>query len=140
MSIIAAVPAAAVVVHGFLEAVRSGRHPDDAHLYMAEHVIAHQMTGEHESTIHRTPAEYADHVSAMLVEHGRFTLDILTFVASDDLVAVTWRQIGERPPTGSGSSKPVTELAACTYRVDSGRIVEYWLLIDRLGIDRQLTA
>ena len=140
MSTAATNPSAAVVVRRFLEVVRSGRHPDDAHHYMAEQVLAHQLTGEHERTNRRTPADYADHVRAMLIEHGNFTLDILTFVTSDDLVAVTWRQIGERPPTGSGSTTPVTELAACTYRVDRGRIVEYWLLIDRLGIERQLAA
>jgi hypothetical protein len=74
MSTTATNPPAAVVVRRFLEVVRSGRHPDDAH-------------------------------------HAN-----------------------------RGSTKPVTELAACTYRVDSGRIVEYWLLIDRLGIERQLAA
>lgn len=74
----------------------------------------------------------------MLAEHGNFTLDVLTFVASDDLVAVTWRQTGERHPTGSPAASPVVELAACTYRVVDGRIVEYWLLLDRLGLARQL--
>ena len=140
MSMTAPDTPAAVVVRRFLEVVRSGRQPDDAHHYMADRVLAHQLTGEHESTIRRTPAEYADHVRAMLIEHGNFTLETLTFVASDDLVAVTWRQIGEQPPTGRDTTKPVTELAACTYRVDSGRIVEYWLLIDRFGIEYQLAA
>lgn len=130
-------PSAEIVVRGFLEAVRSGRQLDHAHRYMADHVLAHQLNGEHETTIRRTPAEYIEHVRDMLSDHGNFALDILTFVASGDLVAVTWRQTGERHPNGSDVAKPVTELAACTYRVDSGRIVEYWLLIDRLGIERQ---
>jgi predicted SnoaL-like aldol condensation-catalyzing enzyme len=105
---------------------------------MADSVLAHQLTGEHETTIHRTPAEYAEHVEDMVAEHGNFTLDILTCVASDDLVAVIWRQTGERRPTRSDAASPVIELAACTYRVDNGKIAEYWLLLDRLGIALQL--
>lgn len=105
---------------------------------MASPVLAHQLTGEDETTIHRTPADYAEHVEDMIAKHGDFTLDILTFVASNDLVAIVWRQTGARHPIGADSETPITELAACTYRVDDGRIVEYWLLLDRLGIERQL--
>jgi len=131
-------PSAASVVRRFLDEVRSGRHTDRADHYLADSVLAHQLTGEHETTIRRTPADYAEHVEDMLAEHGSFTLDILTFVASDDLVSVVWRQTGERHPTGPWDANPVTELAACTYRVDDCRIVEYWLLLDRLGITQQL--
>lgn len=126
------------VVRGFLDEVRSGRRTDHAHRYLAPSVLAHQLTGEHEMTIRRTPADYAEHVEDMMAKHGDFSLDILTFVASDDLVSVVWRQTGERHPTGSGDASPIIELAACTYRVDDDRIVEYWLLLDRLGIARQL--
>lgn len=134
----AASPSAEDVVRGFLDEVRSGRDPGRAHHYMADQVLAHQLTGENETTIHRTPTDYAAHVDEMIAEHGHFTLEILTLVASNDLVAVVWRQSGEHPPTGTDAATPVIELAACTYRVDNGRIVEYWLLLDRLGIERQV--
>lgn len=129
--------AAERVVRGFLEDVRSGKQPDDAHRYLADVVLAHQLTGEQEITVRRTPSDYANHVREMIAEHGRFTLDVLTFVASDDLVAVTWRQTGERHPHVD-AAPPLIELAACTYRVTGGRIAEYWLLLDRLGIESQL--
>jgi len=125
------------VVRGFLEDVRSGNHPDDAHRYLADVVLAHQLTGEQETTVRRTPGDYADHVRDMITDHGRFTLDVLMLVANDDLVAVTWRQTGEHHPH-IPAAVPVIELAACTYRVTDGRIVEYWLLLGRLGIEHQL--
>ena len=133
-------PSAEVVVRRFLDDVRSGRNPGRAHHYMADTILAHQLTGEDETTIRRTPADYAEHVEAMIADHGNFTLDILTFVASNDLVAVVWRQTGDRHPSAADAATPIIELAACTYRVVEGRIVEYWLLLDRLGIDRQLHA
>jgi predicted SnoaL-like aldol condensation-catalyzing enzyme len=125
------------VVRGFLENVRSGNHPDDSHRYLADVVLAHQLTGEQETTVRRTPPDYADHVRHMIADHGRFTLDVVTIVAAGDLVAVTWRQNGEHHPRVP-AAVPVIELAACTYRVTDGRIVEYWLLVDRLGIEHQL--
>lgn len=51
-------PPAAHVVRRFLDDVRSGQHPGHAHHYMADPVLAHQLTGDDETTIHRTPAEY----------------------------------------------------------------------------------
>jgi len=137
MSTMTQTPGPEIVVRGFLEEVRSGNHPDDAHRYLADVVLAHQLTGEQETTLRRTPADYADHVRDMINDHGRFTLDVLTLVANADLVAVTWRQTGEHHPHVPAAA-PVIELASCTYRVHDGRIVEYWLLLDRLGIEHQL--
>jgi hypothetical protein len=38
----------------------------------------------------------------------------------------------------SPSGRPITELATATYRVSEGRIVEYWILVDRLGAQHQI--
>ena len=37
-------------------------------------------------------------------------------------------------PTGL----PVVEVASAVYRVEAGRIAEYWIQIDRAGIEAQL--
>jgi len=36
--------------------------------------------------------------------------------------------------------KALTEYASAVYRVENGRIAEYWIQIDRLGLQRQLEA
>lgn len=37
-------------------------------------------------------------------------------------------------PTG----KPINEIASSVYRLQNGKIVEYWIQIDRLGFEKQL--
>ncbi|HYC05738.1 MAG TPA: ester cyclase [Azospirillaceae bacterium] len=137
----AATPAA--VVRGFIEDVRSGRDPDAAHRYMAPHVLAHQLTAENEAAVERTPADYADHIREFLRDRGAFTLEITEFLADGDRVYVRWRQTGRdleprdgKPATG----RPLVEIASAVYRVAEGRIAEYWIQIDRKGLELQLAA
>lgn len=129
------------VMHHFFNLVRSGQQPDAAHDYMAEEVLAHQMTAENETTVHRTPTNYADHVREMLDAYGNFHLEIQELLAQDNRVYVRWKQTGVHigevdgfPPTG----KPIIEIASAVYRVLQGKIVEYWIQIDRQGIRAQL--
>ncbi len=134
-------PSPEAVVRGFLRDVRSGKDPDAASRYFAPRIAAHQVTAENETTIIRSPADYAAHVRDFLVLYGRFTLQIEELIARNDRVYVRWRQVGRHlgsingePPTGA----PLTELTAAVYRVDSGRIAEYWIQSDRKGLDLQL--
>ncbi|KRE59561.1 ester cyclase [Paenibacillus sp. Soil750] len=129
------------VVQRFFQLVRSGKQPDAAHDYMAEQVLAHQMTAENETTVHRTPTNYADHVREMLDAYGTFQLEVQELLAQDDRVYVRWKQTGTHigevdgfPPTG----KPIVEIASAVYRVKDAKIVEYWIQIDREGIRAQL--
>lgn len=129
------------VVQRFFQLVRSGKQPDAAHDYMAEQVLAHQMTAENETTVHRTPANYADHVREMLDAYGTFQLEVQELLAQEDRVYVRWKQTGTHigevdgfPPTG----KPIVEIASAVYRVEDAKIVEYWIQIDREGIRAQL--
>lgn len=129
------------VVQHFFAKARSGLQPDAAHDYMAEHVLAHQMTGENETTVHRTPANYADHVREMIAAYGDFQLEIQEMIAQNDRVYVRWKQTGTHigevdgyAPTG----KTIIEIASAVYRIENERIVEYWIQIDREGIRLQL--
>ncbi|MDR6882341.1 ester cyclase [Bacillus sp. 3255] len=129
------------VVQQFFHHVRSGSQPDSAHRYMAEHVLAHQVTAEKETTVRRTPANYADHVREMIAAYGSFQLEIQELIAQNDRVYVRWKQTGTHigevdgyAPTG----KPVVEIASAVYRVENERIAEYWIQIDRQGIALQL--
>jgi predicted ester cyclase len=120
-------------VSTFFADVRSGRTPDRAGDLMAPRVLAHQVNGEDEQTIERTPAEYAAHVREMLATYGPFHLVITELLCDGDRVYVRWRQTGEHrlpiegwAPTGL----PVVEVASAVYRVENGKIAEYWIQID----------
>ena len=115
------------LVLAFLEEVRSGKNPESASKYMASEVIANQVTSEDFERVIRTPAQYAEHVLDMKAEHGDFTFEIDEVIAEGDKVFVRWTQSG----------KQIRECASCVYRVDAGVIAEYWIQIDRLGIQIQ---
>jgi predicted ester cyclase len=133
-------PAAAVVA-GFLARVRVTGDPRAAEELMADPVRCHQVVSERAETILRSPAEYAAHVRDMLTAYGDFTFRVTEFLTQDDKVYVRWEQAGhdryrqdDRPGTGA----PITEVGSAVYRVASGRIVEYWVQLDRWGTQEQL--
>ncbi|MCO7274795.1 ester cyclase [Cellulosimicrobium cellulans] len=131
------------LVREFFAVVRSGDDPARAGEYFAPLVAAHQVTSEAPTTVHRTPAQYAEHVEEMRAAYGRFTLTVDELLADGDRVYVRWtqrgRHVGEvdgRAPTGA----EVVQVASCVYRVADDRVVEYWMQIDRAGLAAQLAA
>jgi predicted ester cyclase len=133
--------APADVVTEFFAVVRSGRAPDRAAEFMASTVLAHQLNAEEELTVVRTPAEYAAHVREMLATYGDFRLETTELMAQGDRVYVRWRQTGVHRSLIDGwapTGRPLTELASAVYRVQGGKIVEYWIQIDRQGLRLQL--
>lgn len=132
---------AEVVVRGFIADVRSGRNPDAAPRYLADPVLAHQLTSEGETTVQRTPANYAAHVREFLADFGNFKLGIEQLIADGDLVFVRWRQEGRHIRSIAGETPTggqLVEITSVVYRVENGRIVEYWLQTDRKGMEIQL--
>lgn len=129
------------IVRAFFKEVRSGCNPDYADTLMAEQVLAHQVVSEEEVTVNRTPSEYADHVREMIQAYGEFSLEIQELIAQGDKVYVRWRQEGihiEEVDGYAPTHRPVIEIASAVYRVENERIAEYWIQIDRLGIEKQL--
>jgi len=129
------------LVRGFFEVVRSGRDPERAAEFLAPQVAAHQMNAEDERVVVRSPAEYGVHVHEMQAAYGPFALEITELIAQGDRVYVRWRQRGTHlgeiegyPATG----KPLVEIGSAVYRVAAGRIVEYWIQLDREGLRQQL--
>jgi predicted ester cyclase len=132
---------AETVVRGFLRDVRAGRDPDAASRYFAESVAAHQVQSEGVTTVQRTPREYATHVREFLATYGNYTFEIEELIAVGDRVFVRWKQTGRHLRSINGetpSGRPLIELASVVYRVAGGRIVEYWIQIDRKGLELQL--
>jgi predicted ester cyclase len=99
------------------------------------------MTAEGTTTVMRTPEDYAAHVREFLTLFGPFVLKVEEVLASGDRVFVRWRQEGRHlqsldgeKPTGA----PLIEITSVVYRVEAGRIAEYWLQTDRKGLELQL--
>ncbi|MDR4984046.1 MULTISPECIES: ester cyclase [Bacillus cereus group] len=129
------------IVRKFFEEVRSGNNPDYSNQFMAEKVLAHQIVSEEEQTVCRTPEDYAEHVREMIEVYGNFSLEIQEFLVQESKVYVRWKQVGMHvgeidgyQPTGL----PIIQIASAVYRIEDGKIVEYWIQIDRSGIQNQL--
>ena len=129
------------VIREFLDEVRSGRNPEKAADLMAPKVLAHQMTTEHPEIVERSPRNYADHIREMKIAYGDYRMKVTELLVQGDRAYARWEQTGKHigevegfPPTG----RDVTELASAVFRVVDGRIVEYWVQIDRAGLTAQL--
>jgi predicted ester cyclase len=136
---VAAAPEA--VVRGFLQDVRSGRHPELADQYLAPTVLAHQVTSEGESVVERTPANYEAHVHEFLTLFGAYRFEVTELLASGDRVYVRWRQEGRHLASFDGerpTGAPLVDISSAVYRVRGGKIVEYWIQTDRAGLQAQL--
>jgi len=129
------------IVKKFFEEVRSGNNPDYATELMADQVLAHQVTSEEELTVTRTPKDYADHVKEMVETYGDFSLEIQEFMVQGNKVYVRWKQVGTHVGEVDGyqpTNLPVIEIASAVYRIEEEKIAEYWIQIDRAGIENQL--
>ncbi|WHY77201.1 ester cyclase [Neobacillus sp. WH10] len=129
------------IVREFFEEVRSGNNPDYSNQLMAEQVLAHQIVSEEEQTVLRTPKDYAEHVREMNEAYGNFSLEIQELLVQGNKVYVRWKQVGTHvgeidgyQPTGL----PVIQMASAVYRIEDEKISEYWIQIDRSGIQKQL--
>ena len=129
------------LVQCFLQQVRSGLAPERASEFLADSVLAHQVTAEHETLQQRSPANYAEHIREFKHTWGDFEFQITELIAEGDRVYARWKQTGchraafdGHPPSG----RKVIEIASAVYRVADGKIVEYWIQVDRQGIAAQL--
>lgn len=71
-----------------------------------------------------------------------YTMDIDLMVAEDDLVSVIFRFGGTHTGPFMGipaTGKTVSEIPAhITYRVENGKIVDHWILLDSAALMQQL--
>lgn len=133
-----------LIVERFFKEVRSGRNIHLASELMSEKVLAHQIQSEHEITIERSPIDYANHVQEMLDIYGAFTLEVQELFASQqDKVYVRRKQVGTHIGEVDGfqsTGVPIIQLASTVYQVKDDKITEYWIQIDRAGIQSQLES
>jgi len=129
------------IVRGFFQIVRSGREPERAAEFMADTVLAHQMNSENPETIRRTPQNYADHIKEFLALYGQYDLEVTELIAKDDKVYVRWMQTGKHLQDideHRATNLPLVEVGSAVYRIENGKIAEYWIQLDRQGFELQL--
>lgn len=129
------------IVQRFLAEVRSGLCPEKAGQYMADTVLAHQVNSENPVTVRRTPANYTAHVNEFLSLFGKFEFEVTELLADGDKVYARWIQKGKHLAdidSYTATQLPLVEFTSAVYRVEGGKIVEYWLQSDRLGMEEQL--
>ena len=99
------------------------------------------MNAEEQTTVKRNPKNYTEHVKEFLKLYGNYSFEITELIADCDRVYARWIQKGKHLVEIDGyeaTGKPLTEIASCVYRLENGKIVEYWIQIDRLGFEKQL--
>ena len=72
---------------------------------------------------------------------GDYDFEVTELLADGDKVSARWKQTGCHIGPDDGvapSGLPVIEIASAVYRVQDGKIVEYWIQIDRKGIESQV--
>jgi reactive intermediate/imine deaminase len=129
------------IVSQFLQIVRSGKNPERATEFMADTVIANQMNSEGTEAIKRTPQNYKEHIEEFLSLYGHYTFEITELIANNDKVYARWKQTGKHLADidqYKATWLPLTEIGSAVYRVEKGKIVEYWIQIDREGFNMQL--
>lgn len=131
------------LVSEFLRVVRSGLDPARAAEFLADEVIAHQLNAEQPEATVRTPASYAEHIEEFRHLYGDFRFEVTELLADGDKVYARWIQRGHHLGVIDGHRptwQPVVEYASAVYRVKDNRIQEYWIQIDRAGLQAQLRA
>lgn len=129
------------IVSHFINEVRSGEKPENAGLYMAATVKAHQVISGKESTLVRTPVEYTQHIEEFLACYGHYDFEIQEILADEDKVYVRWKQQGHhlQPLLGyAATQRPLETLGSAVYRVEDNLIVEYWIQQENQGLLEQL--
>lgn len=129
------------IVKAFLQIVRSGKSPEKAAEFMADTVLANQMNAEKQETIKRTPQNYSEHVKEFMALYGPYEFEITELIANDNKVYARWKQTGKHLADidqFKATGLPLIEIGSAVYRVENGKIAEYWIQTDRKGFDLQL--
>lgn len=123
------------IVREFVENVRAGVDSSNAYNLVKDPVKSHFIQSEkpeEEWIGRRTVKQLVEHVEEMKAAGGNFTLKIQDIFGDDEKVYVRWKQEGKQ-----SNGKDLTEYVSAVYRVEDGKVAEYWLILDRKGVELQ---
>jgi predicted ester cyclase len=129
------------VIEGFFRDIRTGERLDAAGDYLAASVVAHQICSEEPAAIVRSATGYADHVREMIASCANFRIVVDEIIVDGDRAYVRWTQYGTfalENHDGEIIPTEIAEFGSAVYRVAAGKIVEYWIQVDRMGTQEQV--
>jgi steroid delta-isomerase-like uncharacterized protein len=126
----------ASTIHRFYEQCLNQNRPELIPELFAPNVVLHSTTGD--ATGLPAIRQTVDRVRAMFPDHHFVVEDVIT---NGDKAAARWSMtatntapIAGVPPTG----RHITQNAIVFYRFENGKIAEFWLQMDQLGVLRQI--
>lgn len=130
------------IVQRFVEELWNNRNLDVADEIFSPHCITHQLrSGEPISSAPRDPETIKQHVRDWVEAFPDLQFAIEQTVASEDRVAshITMRGTHNGLWMGiSPTGKQIGITMIVIHRIDAGKIVEDWVLVDSLGLFQQL--
>jgi steroid delta-isomerase-like uncharacterized protein len=126
----------ASTIHRFYEQCLNQNRPELIPELFSPNVVLHSSTGDATGLL--AIRQTVDRVRAMFPDYHFVVEDVIT---NGDKAAARWSMtatntapIAGIPPTG----RPITQNAIVFYRFEDGKITEFWLQMDQLGVLRQI--
>jgi len=130
------------VVRRFIEELWNGRNLSVAHEIFATECVTHQLSsGSEISTAPRDPATLKNHVKDWLYAFPDLHFEIEQTIAAGDRVVSQLVMRGTHKNAWSGipaTHKHVSIRMVTIHRIEGGRIVEDWVMVESLGFFQQL--
>ena len=130
------------IVQRFVEELWNSRQLDTADEIFAPHCITHQLrSGEPVTSAARDPETLKQHVREWLNAFPDLQFTVEQTVASGDRVASQMTMRGTHSGEWMGVSptgKQISIEMMTIHRIEAGKIVEDWVLVDSLGFLQQL--
>ena len=130
------------IIQRFVEELWNGRNLDVADEIFANNCVTHQLrSGSPVTSAPRDPETIKQHVREWLEAFPDLTFSVEQMVASGERVASHLIMQGTQTGTWMGiapSGKQISIQMMTIHRIEAGKIVEDWVLVDSLGLFQQL--
>lgn len=130
------------IVKRFVEELWNGRNLGVADEIFANNCVTHQLrSGSPVTSAPRDPETIKQHVREWLQAFPDLTFSVEQMVASGDRVASHLTMQGTQTGTWMGiapSGKQISIQMMTIHRIEAGKIVEDWVLVDSFGLFQQL--
>ena len=124
------------IAREFTEVVYNQKQLDEIPRYVADHFIDRSPGAPAEA---KGPAYVRSQAEGSLASFPDLSFEILRMMAEDDLVTLHWRATGTSAPEGGLPGGKKTRLEGISiFRMEKGKIVESWDIVDRVAMFRQL--
>lgn len=130
------------IIERFVEELWNGRNLEVADEIFSENCVTHQLqSGSPVTSAPRDPETIKQHVREWIESFPDLTFSVEQMVASGERVASHLTMHGTHSRTWMGiapTGKQISIELMTIHRIEAGKIVEDWVLVDSLGLFQQL--